>query len=265
MKKLQTAALILLTLAGLFFCFLGSGALSRMQSSLIGFLAPISQSGHTVKSSIGSIGKDLLTLDQLETEYSRLYAENRRLRAENNGLRDLLEENNHLRQVLGYREHSSFLLVPATILSHDAGVWWNTVKVNRGTKDGISTDMPVITDRGLIGKTTTVSDNISEVLLITDENCKVAAKVEGTKEQGICAGPRIGNGDLQLTFLSKLADLQPGQKVYTAGVSGGVFPSGIALGTVKSFHPRELDGEATLEPTADLDNLEEVFIVTGGK
>jgi cell shape-determining protein MreC len=70
---------------------------------------------------------------------------------------------------------------------------------------------------------------------------------------------------LQLTFLSKLADLQPGQKVYTAGVSGGIFPSGIALGTVKNFHARELDGMAVLDPAADPASLEEVFVVTGAK
>jgi cell shape-determining protein MreC len=93
----------------------------------------------------------------------------------------------------------------------------------------------------------------------------VAAKVEGTREQGICAGGRDSSGELHLTFLSKLADLQPGQKVYTAGVSGGIFPSGIALGMVKSFHARELDGEAILEPAADLGSPEEVFVITGAK
>ncbi len=116
-----------------------------------------------------------------------------------------------------------------------------------------------------MGKTTAVSADLSEVLLVTDENCKVAAKVEGTREQGICAGTRGNGGELQMTFLSKLADLQPGQKVYTAGVSGGIFPSGISLGTVKSFHARELDGEAVLEPVADPGSLEEVFVVTGAK
>ena len=125
--------------------------------------------------------------------------------------------------------------------------------------------MPVITDRGLVGKVTDVSASMSEVMLVTDEDCKVAAKVEGTKEQGICGGSRAPEGELELAFLSKLADLQPGQKVYTAGVSGGVFPSGIALGTVKSFRARDLDGEAILEPAADLGSLEEVFVVTGAK
>jgi rod shape-determining protein MreC len=265
MKKLQIAALILLVVIIVALCVLGDRALGSLQSGFLGVISPISRSGNAVKSSIGSLGKDLMTLDQLQVEYERVLAENRRLRAENNGLRDLKEENDHLRETLGYRERSSFRLVPAGVLSHDASAWWSTIKINRGSKDGIAPDMPVITDRGLVGKTTAVSSDLSEVVLITDENCKVAAKVEGTKEQGISAGSREAAGEMRLTFLSKLADLQPGQKVYTAGVSGGIFPSGIALGTVKSFHARELDGEAILEPAADLGALEEVFVITGAK
>ena len=265
MKKVQIAALILLALVALAFCTLGSATLSSLQSCLLGILSPISRSGSAVKSSIGNLGKDLMSLDQLESEYKRLLSENRQLRAENNGLRDLQRDNNHLREVLGYRERSSFRLIPAAVIGNDSGAWWSTIKISRGSRDGIAPDMPVITDRGLVGKTTAVSNDLSEVMLVTDENCKVAAKVEGTKEQGICAGSRASAGELQLAFLSKLADLQPGQRVYTAGVSGGVFPSGIALGTVKSFHARELDGEAVLEPAADLGSLEEVFVVTGAK
>jgi len=265
MKKLQIASLVVLAVLAIAVCLLESDTLTRLQSGLLGVISPISRSGNAVKSSIGSLGKDLLSLDQLQTEYERILSENRKLRAENNGLRDLQQDNDHLRQVLSYREHSSFRLVPALVLGHDAGVWWNKIKINRGSADGIAPDMPVITDKGLVGKISSVSSNLSEVLLVTDENCKVAAKVEGTKEQGISAGSRDPGGELRLTFLSKLADLQPGQKVYTAGVSGGIFPSGIALGTVKSFHARELDGEAILEPAADLGMLEEVFIVTGAK
>jgi rod shape-determining protein MreC len=265
MKKLQIAALVVLAVAVVTACMLEAGSLLHLQSGLLGILSPITRSGSAVKESIGNLGKDLMTLEQLQAEYERVLAENRRLRAENNGLRDLQQDNDHLRSVLGYRERSSFRLVPAAVLGHDAGAWWSTVKINRGSRDGITTDMPVITDHGLVGKTTAVSGNMSEVILVTDENCKVAAKVEGTKEQGICSGSRNPGGDLQLTFLSKLADLQPGQKVYTAGVSGGIFPSGIALGTVKSFRARELDGEAVLEPAADPGSLEEVFVVTGAK
>jgi rod shape-determining protein MreC len=127
--------------------------------------------------------------------------------------------------------------------------------------------MPVVTDEGLVGKTTTVSNTISIVLLVTDENCKVAASVEGTREQGIVSGERVAGGLtplLDLNFLSKQANLQPGQKAYTSGV-GGVFPSGLLIGTVKSFRVRELDGQAQLTPAVDLSHLEDVFVVTGRK
>jgi len=265
MKKLQIALLFLLAVAAVIFCTLETGLLRDLQSALLGLLSPVTRSGHAVKSGIGSLGKDLMTLDQLQVEYERVLAENRKLRAENNGLRDLQQDNDHLRQVLGYRERSSFNLVPAAVLDHDASAWWSTIKINKGTKDGVAPDMPVITDKGLVGKTTAVSSGMSEVVLVSDENCKVAAKVEGTREQGISAGVRSGSGEMRLTFLNKLADLQPGQKVYTAGVSGGIFPSGIALGTVKSFRARELDGEAVLDPAADLGGVEEVFVITGAK
>jgi len=69
---------------------------------------------------------------------------------------------------------------------------------------------------------------------------------------------------LELNFLSKQANLQQGQKVYTSGM-GGVFPPGLLLGTVKSFRVRELDGQAQLNPAVDLSKLEDVFVVTGRK
>ncbi|PYJ33734.1 MAG: rod shape-determining protein MreC, partial [Verrucomicrobia bacterium] len=136
---------------------------------------------------------------------------------------------------------------------------------NRGRRDGIETDMPVVTDEGLIGKTTSVSDVISVVLLVSDENCRVAASVEGSREQGIVSGQRVTTGLtplMDLNFLSKQADLKPGQKVYTSGV-GGVFPSGLLIGVVKSYRVRELDGQAQLTPAVDLSHLEDVFVVTG--
>jgi rod shape-determining protein MreC len=118
-----------------------------------------------------------------------------------------------------------------------------------------------------VGKVTTVSDSISVVLLVSDENCKVAASIEGSREQGIASGERVIAGLnplLNLNFLSKQADLKPGQKVYTSGV-GGVFPSGLLIGVVKTYRVRELDGQAQLTPAVDLSHLEDVFVVTGRK
>ena len=103
-------------------------------------------------------------------------------------------EVNRLRHALSYKERSVFKLVPAVVVARDSSTWWRTITINRGTEDGVESDMPVATDEGLVGKTTTVGGNISVVLLISDENCKVACSVEGTREQGIVSGQRVNTG-----------------------------------------------------------------------
>ena len=207
----------------------------------------------------------LKSLDQLEHENATLQVENRELRATNQALRDVEHEVNRLRHSLNYRERSVFKLVAAEVIARDSSTWWRTLTINRGKRDAIETDMPVVTDVSLVGKTTTVSETISVVLLISDESCRVAASVEGSREQGIVSGERVTSGltpVLDLNFLSKQADLKPGQKVYTSGV-GGVFPSGLLIGVVKDFRVRALDGQAQLAPAMDLSHLEDLFVVTG--
>jgi len=258
------ALLIFGAILGYFLSF-GPNTTQKFKAGVYQLLAPFLTSGSGLKKQITSVRTGLKSLDQLERENAALQVENRELRATNQSLRDVEHEVNRLRHALNYRERSVFKLIAAEMVARDSSTWWRTVTINRGRKDGIETDMPVVTDEGLIGKTTSVSDVISVVLLVSDENCRVAASVEGSREQGIVSGERVTTGltpRLDLNFLSKQADLKPGQKVYTSGV-GGVFPSGLLIGVVKSYRVRELDGQAQLTPAVDLSHLEDVFVVTG--
>jgi rod shape-determining protein MreC len=260
------ALLIFGAILGYFLSF-GADTTRKFQASIYQMLAPFFTTGSGLQKQITSVRTGLKSLEELEKENASLRVDNRQLRATNSALRDVEHEVNRLRHALNYRERSVFKLIPAEIVTRDASTWWHTVTINRGKEDHIETDMPVVTDEGLVGKTTTVSNTISVVLLVTDENCKVAASVEGTREQGIVAGERVTGGLaplLDLNFLTKQANLQPGQKAYTSGV-GGVFPSGLLIATVKSFKVRELDGQAKLAPAVDLSHLEDVFVVTGRK
>ena len=181
---------------------------------------------------------------------------------------DTAAQANQLRAALGFKQQSAYNLLPARIVSRQSSTWWNTVQIDRGEQDGLDSDMPVVTDVGLVGKTTTVAANTAYVMLISDENCKVAAKLEGIREQGILAGERTAttlDPDLLLSFLPKTVQLHPGQKVISSGVSGGVFPSDLPLGTVKSFEVRALDARATVTPAVDLSKLENVFVVLGNR
>jgi rod shape-determining protein MreC len=258
------ALLIFGAVLGYFLSF-GPETTQKFKASVYQLLAPFLTGGSGIKKQITSVRTGLKSLDQLEHENAAVQVENRELRATNQGLRDVEHEVNRLRHALNYRERSVFKLIAAEIIARDSSTWWRTITINRGRRDGIETDMPVVTDLGLVGKTTTVSDSISVVLLVSDENCRLAASVEGSREQGIVSGERTTTGLtplLNLNFLSKQADLKPGQKVYTSGV-GGVFPSGLLVGVVKSYRVRELDGQAQLTPAVDLSHLEDVFVVTG--
>ncbi|MDQ6809764.1 MAG: rod shape-determining protein MreC [Verrucomicrobiota bacterium] len=258
--------LVLAAILGYFFSF-GAESTRKLQAGFYQLISPFLTSGSGIEKQITSVRTGLKSLEELERDNSSLRVENRSLRATNQALRDVEHEVNRLRHALDYRERSIFKLVPAEIVARDASTWWRTVTINRGKRDGIEGDMPVVTDEGLVGKTTTVSNDISVVLLISDENCRVAASVENSREQGIVTGERVTGSLtplLDLNFLSKQADLKPGQKVFTSGV-GGVFPAQLVIGNVQSFAMRALDGQARLAPAVDLSHLEDVFVVTGRK
>lgn len=258
--------LVFVAFVGYFLSF-GADSTRRLQAGFYQLISPFLRSGSGLEKQITQVRTGLRTLEEMERDNGSLRVENRSLKATNQALRDVEHEVNRLRHALDYRERSIFRLVPAEVVTRDASTWWRTVTINRGRKDKIESDMPVVTDEGLVGKTTTVSDDISIVLLISDENCRVAASVENSREQGIVTGERIVGSItpvLELNFLSKQANLQPGQKVFTSGV-GGVFPAQLLIGSVQSFRVRELDGQARLAPAVDVSHLEDVFVVTGRK
>jgi len=267
MSRSSIVAIVVFAAALLALFSMGPQATRNLQAGFYQVISPFLKTGSGLERQITSVRTGLKSLEELERENAALRVENRSLKATNQALRDVEHEVNRLRQALHYRERSLFRLVPAEIVARDSSTWWQTVTINRGEEDGIASEMPVITDEGLVGRTTTVSRNISVVLLVSDENCRVAVSVEGTREQGIVTGERVAGSRapmLDLNYLSKQAELKPGQKVYTSGV-GGVFPSGLFVGTIRSFRVRALDSQAKLTPAVDLAKLEDVFVVIGSK
>ncbi len=249
------------------FIVLGRGhTTQRLQSGFLGMISPFLRHGSSLDRKYNEVREGLKTLKQLEEENKRLVVVNKDLSATNQTLRDMEAENNKLRNALGYRERSVFKLMPARIIARDASTWYQTIKIDRGTSEGVNPDMPVLTEEGLVGKTTVVSEHAATVILIADENCKVAANIEGSNEKGIVRGERMaehGIPQIGMIFLTKRANLQMGQKIYTSGV-GGVFPSGVLIGAVKEFKVRELDGYASIVPAVDLTTIDDVFVVISG-
>jgi rod shape-determining protein MreC len=238
-----------------------------VQSGFLGMISPFLKTGSTMEKKYRDFREGLKTLETLEDENKRLSVANKDLSATNQTLRGLEAENNRLRNALGYAQRSVFTLVPARIVARDASTWYSSVIIDRGSAEGIKPDMAVLTEEGLVGKTSIVSDHSATVILVSDETCKVAVSVENSREQGIVRGERGSSSSLPqitLSFLSKQANLQPGQKVFTSGV-GGVFPPSVLIGAIRDYKVRELDGYATLVPAVDLTTLEDVFVVVSNR
>lgn len=236
-----------------------------LQTGFLNLLSPFLKTGSGMQLKVAEFTEGVKTLQQLEVEVRDLRVENNNLKATNQLLSDLAGENERLRSSLGYMERSNYRLLPARVVSRDSSTWWNTIKINRGSDHGIEPDMAVLTDQGLVGKTTTVAATMSVVLLLVDETCKVAANVQGTPAQGILAGGRSSTTNTPIVilgFLARDADLSEGQRVYSSGV-GGVFPPGIFLGTVRDFEIRELQGQAEVTPAVDFGKLQDIFVVLG--
>jgi len=97
-----------------------------------------------------------------------------------------------------------------------------------------------------------------------DPNCKVAARVENdTHDTGIIAGSGPLETELvELGYLSRNANLKPGQLVVTSG-EGGIFPPGIPIGKVVDVRPVDygLRAQARVRLGSNLNALEEVWVM----
>ena len=136
------------------------------------------------------------------------------------------------------RSLTEYTPINATILSRNKSYWFNTLTIDKGKKDGINTDMAVITKNGLIGKITKVSHNSSEVKLITSDDTKykvsISIKTNDVDNYAIMNGYDKETGLIKATGIDKTTPINQNDVVLTSGL-GSMFPGGIYIGTVEKI------------------------------
>lgn len=263
MKKLNILALLLFIAAVVSVFTMDTPVTRDIQSRVMAVLAPFIHSSSAVEQTVTGVVASPDDPREVSRENERLQIEVERLRIISQKYAQTLEENNKLRGLIEFKQATPFKSTAARVIKRVSSTWWNSMIIDKGSLDGLATDSPVISAAGLIGKTGKLAPHMAEVILLTDEMCRVSAKVEGTLEQGIIAGERAGldmRPDLRLRFLSKNILINPGANVVSTG-EGGVFPAGLLIGRVKRFENRDLSGEAIVEPVVDFSLLEYVFVV----
>jgi len=173
-------------------------------------------------------------------------------------------ENDQLRAALERQRQLPWKLKFANVILRDPANWWRTIEIDLGSRDGLTNNLPVLTADGLVGRISSVGLTRSQIVLLTDPNCKASALVENPAHDTgvISAGGPLDNSLVQLAYLSGGANLKPGQSVITSGL-GGIFPKGIPIGQVVDSRPVEfgLYTEARVKLSANLGALEQVWVL----
>jgi len=199
-----------------------------------------------------------------------LQAENHRLRriildmkAEQSRFKEEVEANKRLRWLLQFEEQSPLPKLPAQVIGCDASSWFRAITIDRGTSDGVREGMVVMAVEGLVGHVQHASPHSSQVMLIVDHNSAVSAMVRRTRSRGIVVGKKLNR--CQLKYLERAEEVHAGDEVITSGLDGR-YPKGLMIGIVTEVTKKEqgLFQQADVKPLAELNKLEEVFILLDG-
>jgi rod shape-determining protein MreC len=181
-------------------------------------------------------------------------------------LKEVERENEALRQLLNYtRSNPQFNYQATSVIGRSTGFDPTNllyfVYVDVGGRDGVAEDMPVITERGLVGRVTAVGPNSAKVLMLIDPASAVNALIQNSRVTGLVRGNI--DGTLTMERILPSDKVNPGDIVLTSGL-GGNFPDKLVIGQVTEVLKRDQDlfQTARIRPTVDFGKLETMLIVT---
>ena len=196
---------------------------------------------------------------KLKKEIDELTIENTRLqqdKAELNRLRELYKMDN---------QYDEYTKVGARIIARDTGNWYSSFTIDKGEKDGLTVDMNVIADGGLVGRITAIGPNWATVSSIIANNSNVSSKTLSTSDLMMVSGDLESMKDGLIRF-SQLVDsnnaVMQGDKVVTSHISDKFLPD-ILVGYVFSIQKdaNNLTKSGYLSPAVDFEHLEEVLVI----
>jgi rod shape-determining protein MreC len=195
----------------------------------------------------------------LKSENELIRHTNTELNDEVQQLREAKLENIRLRQLLAIKDQLHYKLVPLRVINKNLTMLRNTLTLNGGSADGISPQMPVVSDGGLVGIVTAVTNHFSSVNILTNTDFKASAKIQRSRVDGIIAWD---GKVLSLKNVPKTRDVKIGDVVITSEYSN-TYPPNIRIGLVSEVQDRGnmLFKSIIVTPGIDLIKLEEAFVV----
>ena len=194
-----------------------------------------------------------------EAEARGLRLENTRLLGEVARSRELKQENERLRRLLGMREDLAPKSIGGSVVTSRLTDQSQTIVVDRGSDDGVRPDMAVVAWGGAVGRVVSVEKDFARVRLLSDPNSGAAGVVARSRAEGILVGR--GGEPMEMRYVPKYADVVVGDRVVASG-QDGVFPRGFGLGRVTVVgDPVGASKSIRVEPEIEYRSLEDVLVL----
>lgn len=172
-----------------------------------------------------------------------------------------------LRQLMSLSEkYSDYPTVGARVIGKDAGNWYSTFLIDKGSNDGIKVNMNVMAGSGLVGIVTSVGPNWATVRSIIDDESNISAMVLNTSDTMIVTGDleMYSNGSIKFTELkADDGEVAAGDQIVTSQISSKYLP-GISIGYIKEItnDSNNLTKSGYITPVVDFEHLDIVLVIT---
>ena len=206
-------------------------------------------------------------------KYEALEAENQVLKAQIAQMEDVARqadatarENERLRKTIKLQNaHESYVLQDAYIIGWSSTDFTSVLTINRGSDAGIATNMCAVTETGeVVGLVTQVGKNYAEVKTVLDSTLEISSTISSSGYNGMVKGGYMNGTErlLKMDYLPSAAIIRNNQQVVTSGST--VYPRGLIVGSVvdAGFEQTGVAKYALLKSAADIDSLEQIFIIT---
>lgn len=222
---------------------------------------------------VSKAGEWLIKREQLVSDIRELQKENEALRQENEELsvtnNALLQEKHELTELRNlYQLDQTYADFPKTgcrIIAKENGSWYHSFVIDKGSEDGLSVDMNVLADGGLVGRITYIGRHWSRVQAVIDDNSNVSATVLSSQKNLIVSGNLTLYEEGTISF-SELADpddlVKVGDSVVTSNISDKYLP-GILIGYISEIQtdPNNLTKSGRITPAVDFSRLDTVLVI----
>ena len=258
--------LVLLLVSSLFLITLdlrGVNLAGSIRGSVATIFSPVETLFSRLFSPIGNFAGDIRNIGQANEKIDDLNKEIQLLKSKEILDEDTVGQLNQLKNILDLAGRGGYKVVAAKVINRGSSATFKeTITIDVGSSSGISRNMTVISDGGLVGVVKSVSSDTSVVLLMNDPSFKMGVRIAGTQSIGVLSGQ--GGNSYLLQLLDATGEIKLGDKLVARGSDRGrPFVPGVPVGTVVEVQSNSssITQNADVTASANLDRIGIVAVV----